>query len=128
MKFKTTAKEIRQEACRPVSAGYCDLQYLFYFLNPIAYACGVYGWNFDVYMLDGLTVTTGYRGMVGNRAVNIEKYNNQAEKIVCDNSISYQEQKEKVSALLKSFIDENITAYDKAVMKKYEREHQGARI
>ena len=56
MKYKTTVKALRDGACNLRSAGYCDLQYLLTNHSPIAYTSGVYGWNFDVYAVYGLTI------------------------------------------------------------------------
>ena len=80
MKFKTTAKAIRNNCYNVVSAGYCDLQYLLSYENPVAYTSGVYGWNFDVYEVNGLTICTGYRGMVGKRAKGINEFENRAKQ------------------------------------------------
>lgn len=64
MKYKTTAREVREGTCYIISAGYCSLQNLLYFRSPNAYTKGVYGWNFDVYNIDGsCAICTGYRGM-----------------------------------------------------------------
>lgn len=67
-KYRTTAKAIR-DAMRAgvptVALGYCELQRLLSCADPEAYTAGVYGWNFDVYRLGGLTICTGYRGMIG---------------------------------------------------------------
>ena len=60
MKFKSTKKQIMW-GYYCYSVGYCDLQYLFSFKNPIAYTCGVYGWNADVYEVDNVAIVTGYR-------------------------------------------------------------------
>ena len=49
MKVKTTRKAIVNGSCNVKCAGYCDLSYLLNNHSPIAYTCGVYGWNFDVY-------------------------------------------------------------------------------
>lgn len=104
MKFKTTAKAIRNEGGRIVSAGYCDLQHLLWHTEPIAYTCGIYGWNFDVYNVNGLTICTGYRGMVGRTANNIREYNERAKAILAwDNKISYDEKRAQLDALLKEF-------------------------
>lgn len=73
MKYKTTTKALREGACNLKSAGYCDLQYLLTNHNPVAYTSGVYGWNFDVYKVYGLTICTGYRGMPGERLEGIEE-------------------------------------------------------
>lgn len=67
-KYRTTAKAIRDDmrAGTPtVALGYCELQCLLGCADPEAYTAGVYGWNFDVYRLGGLTICTGYRGMIG---------------------------------------------------------------
>lgn len=63
MKFKTTAKALREGYYTIISAGYCELQNLLSYESPIAYSAGVYGWNFDVYVFDGVAIATGYRGM-----------------------------------------------------------------
>lgn len=110
MKFKTTAKEIRENGYNVVRAGYCDLQYLLRGVEPRAYTCGVYGWNFDVYEIDDaheipLTICTGYRGMVGRRAEGIEEYEEKARKIWDYNDKRpYEEKLAAVSALRAEFI------------------------
>lgn len=63
MKYKTTAKAIRDGYYTIISASYCSLQTLLNYESPIAYSAGVYGWNFDVYEFDGVAIATGYRGM-----------------------------------------------------------------
>ena len=68
MRFKTTARAIREGYGRILRVGYRELQSLFSCESPIAYASGVYGWNFDVYAVpdyDGACICTGYRGMPG---------------------------------------------------------------
>ena len=50
MKYKTTVKALRESACNLRCAGYCDLSSLLRGHEPTAYTCGVYGWNFDVYV------------------------------------------------------------------------------
>ena len=63
MKYKTTAKALRQGYYTIISAGYCDLQCLLSYESPVAYSAGVYGWNFDVYAFNGVAICTGYRRM-----------------------------------------------------------------
>ena len=63
MKYKTTAKELKAGYYKIIEAGYCDLQSLLSYKSPIAYSKGTYGWNFDVYDIDGVAIVTGYRGM-----------------------------------------------------------------
>ena len=105
MKYKTTAKAIREGALNPRCAGYCDLQCLLRNHEPNAYTCGVYGWNFDVYEVYGLTICTGYRGMVGKRLEGISEAEGKAAKIWenYDKNISWKEKCEAVEEVLKAF-------------------------
>jgi hypothetical protein len=106
MKFKTTQKELRSYSGKKLAIGYCDAQSLLSRQNPIAYTCGVYGWNFDVYSVDGVTICTGYRGMVG-KSVDydlLREYETAAEKIEYDYKIPYEERKERIEALLIEFL------------------------
>lgn len=69
MKIKTTIKALKnnfpENSC--IAIGYCNLQALLRVANikPFAYTSGVYGWNFDAFDVDGVLLTTGYRGMFG---------------------------------------------------------------
>ena len=105
MKYKTTAKAIREGACNPRTAGYCDLQNLLINHSPIAYTCGVYGWNFDVYEVYGVTICTGYRGMVGPRCEGVKEYEEKAAKILSweNKEMTYDEKLEAVENLLREF-------------------------
>lgn len=108
MKYKTTAKEIRMWGNNVKSAGYCSLQYLLKFHEPIAYTVGVYGWNFDIYEVYGVTICTGVRGMVGERAKGVSEYEGKAMKVCSvENSMSLQEKKKKIEKLLKEFCLKN---------------------
>ena len=104
MKFKTTKKAIVEGSAKIVSAGYCDLQYLLRYHEPLAYTCGVYGWNFDVYEIDGLTICTGYRNMPGKTANNIREYEKKTEKIAENWNTPYEEKKGQIENLLHEFI------------------------
>lgn len=108
MKYRVTAKEIRQEANyrKTVSAGYCDLWYLLSGREANAYTCGVYGWNFDVYDVNGITITTGYRGTVGRRANNIREYEAKARAIYEDRNKPYDERRAEIEALLAEFCEQ----------------------
>lgn len=63
MKYKTTSKALKEGYHIIISAGYCDLQTLLSYERPIAYNCGYYGWNYDVYEFNGIAIATGYRSM-----------------------------------------------------------------
>ena len=106
MKFKTTAKAIRANGGKIIAIDYCGAQYLLRYEREIAYTCGTYGWNFDVYDVDGVTVCTGYRGMPGKHIDYdvLRDYETKAEKIVCNHKIPYEEQKKQVQALLREML------------------------
>lgn len=106
MKLKTTRKQVVNSSARLVCAGYCDLQNLLRPVDPVAYTCGVYGWNFDVYDVDGLTICTGYRNMPGRRANNIREYEERARAIWSDRTRSYDEQRAAVLDLLHEFAEQ----------------------
>lgn len=65
MKFKTTAKAVKENYATILRVGYCELQRLLRDENPVAYSAGTYGWNFDLYDVSGVAICTGYRGMPG---------------------------------------------------------------
>lgn len=106
MKFKTTAKGIRDNGGKIIAIGYCGAQHLLNYENAIGYTCGVYGWNFDVYKVDGVTICTGYRGMPGKHIdyALLCEYEEKAEKIVYDCNMPFEEQREKVRFLLRDLI------------------------
>jgi len=106
MKFKTTAKAIRNNGGKIIAIGYCGAQYLLRYEREIAYTAGTYGWNFDVYDIDGITVCTGYRGMPGKHIdyETLREYETKAEKIVCNYKMPYEEQKAAVQSLLREML------------------------
>lgn len=103
IKYRITRKELLQNKniCRTI--GYCDAQFLLGYHSPIAYNSGTYGWNFDVYLINGYYITTGYRQMVGERAKNVKEYESKAEKIYYDRNISYEEKQDQIEKLLIEF-------------------------
>ena len=110
MKYKTTIKALRNYGYNVVRCGYCDLQTLFNYRSPDAYTSGVYGWNFDVYELDNLTICTGYRGMIGETIPHdiIRKYETLAKKIIYNGN--WKEDKRKK-------LDKLISRFEKEVCK-----------
>ena len=111
MKIRTTNKAIRENFSRVYRAGYCDLQDLLRYSEPVAYTCGVYGWNADVYDVDGVAIVTGYRPGVGRQIDYdvVKKYAAKARKIGDDTARTYASRKKSVNRLLEKFISE-ITA------------------
>lgn len=78
---RITTKSIREaeRAGQPtVRVGYCNAQWLLSYLAPTFYTAGIYGWNCDIYCVAGLTICTGYRGMVGEPAALTADYEQRA--------------------------------------------------
>ena len=96
-KIKMTRKAITQNFGNIRCAGFCDLQNLLSNHEPGAYTCGVYGWNFDVYDVHGVTLCTGYRRMPGKRAEGIEEYEAAAARIRRDGTRTYEERQKASS-------------------------------
>ena len=114
MKVKTTRKSIVNSTPGNAlkCAGYCDLQALLRNHQPIAYTCGVYGWNFDVYEVYGLTICTGYRNMPGARLEEITEHEKRAAAIWSDYENykgvdGYERQQQEVENILKEFCKKN---------------------
>lgn len=103
MKYKTTAKALKSGYYHIINVGYCDLQCLLNYKSPVAYCCGVYGWNFDVYDINGVAIATGYRGMpTKNSKCNyalIREYEQKAQG----------KTKEELDLLITEFINKSIT-------------------
>lgn len=104
MKVKTTRKAIVNGSYNVKCAGYCDLSHLLNNHSPIAYTCGVYGWNFDVYEVYGVTICTGYRNMPGARLQKISEYEEKARAILSwEDKRPFEEKQIAVENLLKEF-------------------------
>jgi len=58
-KIKATKKEMQQNY-KILSVGYCDIQHLLSYQNPIAYSAGLYGWSCDYYEINDIIISTGY--------------------------------------------------------------------
>lgn len=109
-KIKTTKKAILNAYAKRsiLSVGYCNLQYLLQYEQPIYYTTGTYGWACDCYLIDGVLISTGYSPVDGGLKCDYEvseKYETQAKKIRYDIS-DYEERKKNTKELLKKFIEE----------------------
>ena len=95
-KFKATKKQFAYDTVLKV--GYCQLQMLLRFEEPIAYSSGVYGWSCDYYQIGSVYICTGYNpiGKEINHSI-IKKYETAADAI---------ETKEAMTILLNQFIQE----------------------
>lgn len=103
MKYKTTRKAVVNGSVNVRCCGYCDLSYLLRNHEPIAYTAGVYGWNFDVFEVYGVTICTGYRGMPGARLEGVKEFEEKARKIWADYFTPYETQIAETEKLLKEF-------------------------
>ena len=107
-KTKTTRRFLANNYnCKTV--GYCDLWHLFRNFDGITYyTSGVYGWNFDAFCYGNKCLTTGYRGMIGDRVNSdiISKYENRAKEILNDCNTSYQDKKPVLDQLIEDFFNE----------------------
>lgn len=114
MKYKTTAKAVRSGYRTILAISYCGAQNLLSFEYPRAYTCGVYGWNFDIYDVDGVAICTGYRGMPKTVSFDyslLESYEKEAEKLRYSkdengNFLPRETIEKKIKELLKAFISE----------------------
>lgn len=109
MKFKTTQKAVKEGYRNIIKVGYCDLQYLLYYKNPVAYTCGVYGWNADIYEIGrGSAICTGYKpfGDIRPDYELVREYDEKAEKIVLSwNKYEHDEILKMLDELLNEFIE-----------------------
>ena len=103
MKFKVSKKDMKYEEV--YSVGYCALQFLLRFEEPMAYSMSVYGWACDYYKVEGAYICTGYNtiGKITDYKM-IKKYEAKAEKIITN--IAFEKQKALLSHLLKKLIKE----------------------
>lgn len=108
MKYKTTEKAIKQNYSKIIKVGYCSLQYLLQYEEPIAYTCGPCGWKADIYNIDGTIIVTGYQpfgNITGNYDL-YQKYEKKAQKILYNNNFSYKAKKNRLNKLINQFIKE----------------------
>ena len=110
-KIHTTIKYVKQVWGKVYRCGYCDLQYIMKYEDPMYYNSGAYGWNCDVYcdFKTDTAITTGYRNMAGERVPDelIEKYTATAKEIIKDGwNKSYDEIKTELDENRRNFFDE----------------------
>ena len=99
------------------SVSYCELQTLLKYENPIAYTSDNCGWRADIYEVDRcVAIVTGYAPF-GDYAPSYElcqKYEKQAESIICDyNNLTFEEQRKQRKQLINSFIKETLNEFSK---------------
>ena len=111
MKYRTTRKEVTNGYYYRLEVGYCDLQHLLNFENPVAYTCGTYGWNADVYQVwDNFAIVTGYRpfGNIKSKYDRNMEFDKRAEQIAYDYKRDYDERRAEMRKLLEELCDSYI--------------------
>ena len=106
MKKSIKLKELRKmdnlRDCR-----YCGLQNLLRYTEADYYYSNVYGWRFDVYCINGLTIISGYDSIKqATELTAVEEYDKKAEEVL-KSVRTYNEAKKQLDALLKEFCDIN---------------------
>ena len=105
MKVKVTRNDLKR--CENiVQVGYCKLQTLLRVIEPYGYNAGSQ-WNFDVYDTCGVTIVTGTSNMPGRKAVNVDKYEQEALRICRDVNMNWLDRDNKLRELLHAFCVEN---------------------
>jgi hypothetical protein len=106
-KVRVTKKSIKESYDTILKIGYCNLQFLLKYEEPFAYSTRVEGWACDYYRINNVCISTGYDPIGQSVPYELQKrYNEEAEKIACDYSLTWEQQKEKVNALLIEFVNE----------------------
>jgi len=117
MKYLTTKKALKANYYNIISVGYCDLQHLLQYENPISYcASRYYGWRCDNYEVDGVLISTGYSPIDGKGVKEdykiTKEFDNKALKIRNNNTISTVEMLERLKELLKEYVKVMINKQD----------------
>lgn len=83
MKMEMTRNQIADlPVDKIVTVGACELQDLLSGVDPIGYNAGIYGWNYDVYVIGDVCILTGYRVPDKYpRATKAKEYKRKAYKI-----------------------------------------------
>lgn len=97
-----TAKSVRATSRDIIQIPYCGIQSLLKFKNRAGYTAGVYGWNADVFYIDGVTIVTGYRpfGNIKPDYKLIDRYEHAAREALDD----WKTAPEVVNNLLLEFV------------------------
>lgn len=110
MKFKTTQKAIKNGYVNVISVGYCSLQHLLDYAEPIAYTSGRNGWGADVYDFGITAIATGYSpfGNINPGYALCNKYDNKALELRGDYTLrrDYKALKKALDDLIEEFIKE----------------------
>ena len=104
MKFKTTKKAIKENYNTILKIGYCNIQNLLQYENPIAYSTRAEGWACDYYEVGNVIISTGYAPIGESVPYELQKkYNEKAEILYHKN---YETKKRLLHDLLVEFVSE----------------------
>lgn len=109
MKFKTTQKAIRNGYYNVISIGYCNIQSLLHYENPIAYTTCREGWACDIYEITPNTaIATGYApfGNIHPKYEITHSYEEKARIILYDYSKPFETRRDELRNLLNEFVKE----------------------
>ena len=99
MKMKVTKKSVLNAFGNVYGIPYCDCYQLFRSLDCHMYTAGIYGWNCDIYTVNGVAITTGYRCF--GRSINsgvMKKYEKRFQNLKNKNAMKATEYFEKMIA------------------------------
>nr|DAJ20310.1 MAG TPA: hypothetical protein [Siphoviridae sp. ctuK76] len=105
MKIKVTRNDLKRYE-NVVQVGFCKLQTVLRVIEPFGYNATTQ-WNYDVYEAYGVTIVTGSGNMPGRKAVNVDKYEQEALRICRDTNINWVDRDNKLMELLHEFCVEN---------------------
>lgn len=109
MKFKTTKKNMRENYYHIIGVGYCDLQHLLAYENPIAYSTRTEGWACDYYEVNGVLLSTGYAPLKSANTklsyVDMDKYEKEAYRIR-KTDLPWEQRKALANKLLYKMVEE----------------------
>ena len=106
MLLQVRKKDILSSNERVLKVGYCQLQSLLNYESRFGYSSSnVNGWSCDYYKIDDVIISTGYNPI--GQSVNydfLKHYELQAQKVIYNYELSYEERKKQVNELLNEFI------------------------
>lgn len=119
-KIKTTKKEVKKNPWI-ISVGYCDMQHLLRYQNPIAYSTRREGWACDYYDINhnkqhnNIIISTGYSPL-NNKNTKFDykvlrEYENKAKDILHNNDIGIKETEKLINKLLDDFINNEVEKF-----------------
>lgn len=90
-------------------AGYCEIQHLTCLRRLRVVACngGTYGWNWYAYEIVGtdICIVAGYRNLTGERFEFFKNFDDEAEKLQLDCSVTGDEYDKRADELITKLVD-----------------------